>query len=305
MTSALWWAVMGVALGVGTPPVLRLMTRRGSDAAIVLAVWGFAVLTTTAAIAFPAFAQLLHLCGLTSPARGLGKWDVIAATFSGGALVVAVACGGWRWAGTVRQRRRLHDRHVQLSWLLTGRRPHRSATLWLPVGEPLAYSLSGRPALVVMSMGLRHCLDPAAVEAVQAHERAHVRRRHHLLTGMAHAAAAGLGWLPLMRQSPALVATLVELDADACVARVHGRHGLRRALQTLQASPAPAEALGMGALSTDVRMARLSAPISARPNGFAVALAAGCTRLLAGGVVMLGVLILWGLVSCPTGLGLP
>jgi Zn-dependent protease with chaperone function len=194
----------------------------------------------------------------------------------------------------------LHDIHVELAWLLTGRTPRPGAVLWLPASEPLAYSLAGNPALVVMSTGLQQCLDSAAVRAVEAHERAHVRRRHHLLIAVAQAAAAGLGWLPLMRQSPSLVRTLVELDADAHAARSHGNLGLRRALQTLQSASAPTPALGIASECTQLRLARLA---SSRPSAgrLAGSSAAWGAALVLGMTTLLTFAALTGLASCTAG----
>jgi Zn-dependent protease with chaperone function len=129
--------------------------------------------------------------------------------------------------------------------------------LWLPLDVPTAYSVSGRPPLVVASMALRHCLDADALAGVLAHERAHIARRHHTLVGAAEAVAAGLPWLPLMRRSPALVRTLVEFDADDHAARALGPEGLQRALQTLRPLHPPAPMLAITGDAVDMRMSRL------------------------------------------------
>ncbi|KUI37552.1 peptidase M48 [Mycobacterium sp. GA-2829] len=296
----MWWTIGGLAVGVLTPPVLRALTRRGTDAGVLLSVWGVLVCTTLAAVALPGLAELLHRCWLALHAGPPGQVDTIAGILSAAALGVAAIRGGWQLSRTGRQRRRLHDKHVELAWLLTGRSPRSGAVLWLPATEPLAYSLAGNPALVVMSTGLRQCLDSAAVRAVEAHERAHVRRRHHLLIAVAQAAAAGLGWLPLMRQSPSLVRTLVELDADAHAARSHGHRGLRRALQTLQSAPAPAPALGIASECTQLRLARLAGRRSSGGR-LAGSSAAWGAALVLGMTTLLTFAALTGLASCTAG----
>ncbi len=158
---------------------------------------------------------------------------------SGAAVVIAIIGGGWQIAGVTRHRRRVHARHTELAWLLTGgTAPQAGRVLWLPTSEPPhAYSLTGSPPLVVMSRGLRDCLDQAAVRAIRSHEDAHLQRRHHWFIAVAQALSAGIAWLPLTRQSPALVRMLIELDADAHAARIHGHRPLRRAIQTLRYAP--------------------------------------------------------------------
>lgn len=300
MTALMWWTIGGIAVGVFTPPILRALTRRGTDAAVLLTVWAALVCITLAAVALPGLAELLHRCWLALHAGPPGRVDTVAGIFSAAAVGVAALRGGWQLRRTGRQRRRLHDKHVELGWLLTGRTPRPGAVLWLPASEPLAYSLAGNPALVVMSTGLQQCLDSAAVRAVEAHERAHVRRRHHLLIAVAQAAAAGLGWLPLMRQSPSLVRTLVELDADAHAARSHGNLGLRRALQTLQNASAPTPALGIASECTQLRLARLA---GGRPSGdrLAESSAACGAALVLGMTTLITFAALTGLASCTAG----
>ncbi len=285
-------------MGVLAPPILRALTRRGTDAAVLLAMWGVLVCVTLAAVALPALAELLHRCWLALHDVPPAPIETVAGILSAAALAVAAIRAGWQASRTGGRRRRLHDKHAELAWLLTGRGPRSGTVLWLPASEPLAYSLAGEPPMVVMSTGLRQCLDRAAVNAVEAHERAHVRRRHHLLIAVAQAAAAGLGWLPLMRHSPSLVRTLVELDADAHAARTHGHHGLRRALQTLQSAAEPASALGIGGNCTQLRLARLTGGRVPNAGRFARSTAVWGAALVLGTTTLLTFAALAGLASC-------
>jgi beta-lactamase regulating signal transducer with metallopeptidase domain len=160
----------------------------------------------------------------------------------------------------VRQRRKLHRKHVHLLRILTGSEAVAGSTLWLDVPHLMAYSLAGRPALVVASDGLRRRLSREAVAAVLEHERAHLRGRHHLLVAIAEALAVALPWLPLMRRSPALVRALVEISADSAAARSHGSGAVRAALLTMSAvPPAPAATLGMAPAGLALRLSVLSA----------------------------------------------
>lgn len=296
----MWWTIAGITVGVLTPPLLRALTRRGTDAAVLLAVWAVLVCVTLTAVALPGLAELLHRCWLALHDGPPGQVDTLAGIVSAAVLGIAAIRGGWQLSCTGRQRRRLHDKHAELAWLLTGRGPQPGAVLWLPAGEPLAYSLAGDPPLVVMSIGLQSCLDGASVRAVEAHERAHVRRRHHLLIAVAQAVAAGLWWLPLMRQSPSLVRTLVELDADAYAARTHGRQGLRAALHTLQSAPAPSAALGIASECTQLRLERLDRPPLSRRR-FGGSGAAWGAALVLSMTTLLTFAALTALASCTSG----
>lgn len=300
MTPVMWWTIGGIAVGVLGPVPLRAFTRRGTDAAVLLAVWGMLVGMALTAVALPGLAELLHRCWLALHAGPSGGVDTVAGILSATALGLGVIRGGWQLTRARRRRRRLHDKHAELAWLLTGRGPQPGAVLWLPSPEPLAYSLAGDPPLVVMSTGLRQCLDRASVRAVEAHERAHVNRRHHLLIEVAHAVAAGLGWLPLMRHSPALVRALVELDADEHAARSHGHHGLSRALHTLRSVSTPSPALGITGDCTQLRLARLAhyRPPSRRTVGPRAVWGAALVLAIS---MVLSFAALTGLASCTAG----
>jgi hypothetical protein len=93
--------------------------------------------------------------------------------------------------------RALHRRHLDLLRILAHDSNERYPTLWLDLPDPVAYSVAGHPSLVVASNGLRARLSGEAVAAVLAHEKAHLRGRHHLLVGLAEAVARALPWLPL------------------------------------------------------------------------------------------------------------
>jgi Zn-dependent protease with chaperone function len=221
----------------------------------------------------------------------------VVAALSAVATGFAVVRGGWQWRRIRRQRRSLHQRHVELARLLTGAPPAAGEVLWLPAADPLAYSVAGDPPLIVLTTAVRQRLGHAAVEAVLTHERSHHARGHHLLIALAHAAAAGMGWLPLMRQSPRLVRVAVELDADADAVRRHGSHGVRQALELLAAIPAPGAALGMGGECTLLRLSRLDGRIPPGRSPIAGSTAAALVGAMWVSIAFTGVTVL---ASCVT-----
>ncbi|WP_234816810.1 MULTISPECIES: M56 family metallopeptidase [Mycolicibacterium] len=299
MTTALWWALAGVAAGSIAPVVLRSLIRRGTSAAALLGTWGVMVCLVISALAVPALVELAHRCSLTVRI-GDGRAGTVVGVLSAAVLLVAGTRAAWRLRAINRSRRRLYVKHFELTWLLTGSRPRGGGVLWLPVADPLAYSLAGHPAVVVATRGLRGVLDDAAVSAVLAHERAHVARRHHRLVALADAVAAGLGWLPLMRQSPSLVRMLVELDADAHAARIHGHRCLIRALRTLQRAAAPPAALGIAGECTQLRLDRLGARQSAGAGRLGGAATRWSSALIVAVACVLSLSAVIAIASCST-----
>ena len=112
---------------------------------------------------------------------------------------------------------------------------------------PVAYCLPGLlGARVVLSEGAVARLAPAELEAVLAHERAHLRARHDLVLeafGVLHRA------FPRYVSSAAAlreVTLLVEVLADAVAVRRTGPAPLLRALTALAGSRTPDAGLGAG-----------------------------------------------------------
>src|SRR5207302_4768176 len=85
--------------------------------------------------------------------------------------------------------------------------------------EPAAYCVAGRHPPVILTTGAVAALDPAQLQAVLAHERAHLAGRHHRLLAMARIGRQVLPFVPLMRDADLQVARLVELHADDAATR--------------------------------------------------------------------------------------
>ncbi|MFQ6170793.1 M56 family metallopeptidase [Oryzobacter sp. R7] len=111
---------------------------------------------------------------------------------------------------------------------------------------PTAYCIPGRGSRVVLSQGVLDALPRDQLDAVVAHEHAHLRGRHDLLLeffSVVHEAVPG----PL-RSEAALseVRLLVEALADRAAARRAGEVATARALVALAESRTPLSALGAG-----------------------------------------------------------
>ena len=106
--------------------------------------------------------------------------------------------------------------------------------VWIDAHEPLACAVPGRTPEIVLSTGLRALLTPAQVQAVVAHEYAHVRAGHGLLVRLAEVnARLTPGVLPAGRHLERATLRLVELIADDAAARQAGAANLANALAAM------------------------------------------------------------------------
>ena len=126
----------------------------------------------------------------------------------------------------------------------------------LDMASPEAFALPGKPGRIVVSRGMLRCLGDREREALLAHERAHLRGRHHLFQTLWRLSAAVN---PLLRPLSAAGGFVLERWADeeaavrvgdrAVVARAVGR----AALATSANRSRPALAATGGAVPQRVR----------------------------------------------------
>jgi len=243
MTIALVLLLGALLVAWTAPRLLEYRLYAGADPQTSLVSWATLVTSTllslTAAVSLvllpghgPArqVVALAHHCWAAVSHGSLPRTDEGVGLLAVALVTVAIVRGSGGVVRHARQRRKLHRKHLDLLRILTGGGATPGSTLWLDVAQPMAYSVAGRPALVVATEGLRRRLPAEAVAAVLEHERAHLRGRHHLMVAVAEALAAALPWLPLMRRSPFLVRALVEVSADSIAARSHGAEAVRTAL---------------------------------------------------------------------------
>ena len=124
---------------------------------------------------------------------------------------------------------------------------------------PTAYCLPGRRSRVVLTQGALAALPDDELEAVLAHERAHLRGRHDLLieyfTVLHHSVPGPVRSPEAMRE----VRLLVEALADRAAVRQSGAVTTARALLTLAQGQAPEAGLGAGGDGTTAARMRLLA----------------------------------------------
>lgn len=268
------------------------MTRWVEAAALLLLAWTVAVPVSTRfararrparePVAALVTWQAIGLCGglavltaeLTLAATGHpGPWrdavrHALAAPASAGAVgllglvlfglsiawLVAVLAGSF-----VRSARSRREHRVLLELL---GRPDRTADDHrfdvLDSAAPLAYSLPGRTAHVVVTTAARTRLADPELDAVLAHERAHLRQRHSLLVQPFVAWERSLPGLVPARAARRRVEELVELVCDDVAARAAGPEPLRQALDALLPAGRPrAERIGHVGVAPDPRLRAL------------------------------------------------
>ncbi|GAA3214529.1 M48 family metalloprotease [Dactylosporangium siamense] len=120
---------------------------------------------------------------------------------------------------------------------------------------------AGGPGHILVTSGLLRLIDAAEWRAVAAHERAHLRRRHHRTVALATTAAAVN---PLLRPVAGAVALLVERSADEdAVAAVGDRHMVARAIAKVAlAGGSRTGTLGAGGSDVVRRVAALTRPVT-------------------------------------------
>jgi Zn-dependent protease with chaperone function len=159
----------------------------------------------------------------------------------------------------LRATRRQASRHAQTARLAGHPDPALGAVL-VDHPQPHAYCVAGRHPTVILTTGALQALDSGQLEAVLAHERAHLAGHHHALLALARIARRALPFLPLMPAADAQVARLAEMHADDTATRAHDPGTLATALVALATASSPAPALAAAATDTVQRIHRMLGP---------------------------------------------
>jgi hypothetical protein len=155
--------------------------------------------------------------------------------------------------------RRQAVQHAQTARLVGRREPALGAVL-VDHEQPAAYCVAGPHPTVILTTAALQALDPGQVDAVLAHERAHLASHHHQLLAIARIGRQVLPFLPLMRDADTQITRLIEMHADDAATTDRDTGPLATALVVLAAAAGPA--LGLGAATTDAvqRIQRLLRP---------------------------------------------
>jgi hypothetical protein len=155
--------------------------------------------------------------------------------------------------------RRQAVRHAQTARLVGRPDPALGAVL-VDHEQPAAYCVAGPHPTVILTTAALQALDPDQVDAVLAHERAHLASRHHRLLAIARIGRQILPFLPLMRDADRQITRLAEMHADDTATAARGAGPLATALAVLAAAAGPAPGLAAAATDAVQRIQRLLSP---------------------------------------------
>lgn len=226
-----------------------------------------------------------------------------ALSLSGGMLAVTVLArvAYCLVAGLVTARR---QRRQQLDALaMVSRRRDGSDTLVVDHATVAMYCLPGRHPQIVVTTAAVAALDHDQLAAALAHERAHLRGRHHLVLTASDILRRAFPRIRAFRDAHHATMRLIELHADDIAARRNDRLTIATSLVRLAEATAPAAALGAGGSASLARVRRLVAPadpLSAAGSAIAL-LAAGALLALPVAVVVAPALAAAAADLCPIG----
>lgn len=247
---------LALVLAWPVPRLLARMTtfRQAPRAALVIwqSVTIAAVLSALAAT--PAVLPEIGQEALEGPgsARALATGGAILS----GLMLARVLVSGHQIGTRLRATRR---RHRDLVDLLSNAPEMRNEPIdpqlyVLEHATPTAYCVPGLRSRVVLSQGTIDALPAEEVEAVLAHERAHLRERHDLILEFFTVMYTALP--PILRSPEALreVQLLAEVLADRSAVKAVGPVVVARAVVAMARSAAPDAAMGAGSSTARIRL---------------------------------------------------
>ena len=248
---ALWQAI-GLAWGVATVGALAGFGASGLAGRSAVGLSGVATAAARAAG---------MLVG--NGAAAIRAWDVLAAlrvlSLLAGVVLLAVLC--WILIAAIAAVVRARHRQRALLGLLAHDDPKVPGALVVDYPAAAAYCVPGLRSAIVISAGALDLLDQAELEAVLAHERAHLRARHDLVLLPFCALSRAFRRSALALEANSQVALLVEMMADDRARRRLPARELATALLRVGASGgrAPVGALAVAGASTGAAAGRHSA----------------------------------------------
>lgn len=288
-----------LAVVVAGPPLLRRLTRGGHVPSLGVAAWLTAIgsvliswiaAATTAAIdvighwnhshfVAECLARLLGMA--TGDAGLLPRLALIAVAIAAAGAATATAARLTRTVARIRRRAHRHAHAVRM----VGHRWAQRDVVILDAAEPAAYCVSGRPPAIVVTTGAISALDERQLDAVVAHERAHLAGHHLHVVAALRSLAAVFPRLTLITDGAQHVSRLLEMCADDAAARRHGRGALLSGLLALS-GVTPLGALGAADIDVLARAERLTAPRASRASvSCLTALTSAVTVMVAGPLI--------------------
>jgi beta-lactamase regulating signal transducer with metallopeptidase domain len=217
-------------------PALGIMIWQSSQVGFIAA-----VVLGGSALALPsaAFGMGLHHLNVTLHAAvdHLGTdpsrhpWKAVGLGVCAAVLLALLRAG---LVGAVRVRRTRRQQYEMLRLL---GRPHPTCeAVVVDSSIPTAYCLGGRRGAVVLTTAALATLDQGELEGVLAHERAHLRGRHHWVKQAAELFSRAFGRIPLARLGQQEISRLIEVLADDRARRRSPAVAIASALVTIGAA---------------------------------------------------------------------
>lgn len=205
---------------------------------------------------------------------------------------------GWRSGRSLLRARAQSRGHAERARVI-GRRIDGVDAVVVDAAERAAYCVAGHPDTVVVTSAALDSLTDRNLQAVLAHERAHLAGRHHHVLAFVRALAVAIPGVPLFSTADREISLLLEMAADDAAARRCGSLTLLDALLALSMD-AQAPQGAFGATGTDVlaRAERLAAPAAARNRWSSRMLLTAATLLITGGPLILAALTAAGAMWC-------
>lgn len=278
-------ALLAIALAWPVPRLMAGFTsfRRAPRAALV--VWQATAVAAVLAALFTAPAAVPFIVRQQSRIAEHVGLVALAGALSG-FVVARLLVAGHRVGRNLRLVRR---RHRALVDVLAAHDERHLRVLEHPT--PTAYCLPGLSRRVVLSQGTIDRLPPDELDAVLAHERAHLAARHDLVLEfftVVHEAVP-----PFVRSDAALreVHLLIEVLADRAAVREAGTMPTARAIVGMAGGASPAGSLAMGSPPSAARV-RIGLLESARIWGLPVPVASALMYVFAAALVAMPVTLL-------------
>lgn len=264
------WLLLRAAWTERAPRLGVLAWQAASGSLVIAVVFGGLALAVPVTALTSGLAEVLAHC-IASVHNAYGTPAGAAASATGLLLAAGVvtrltSVTAAQWLRATRRRRAHADALALLG------RPHpRLGAVVVEHATPAAYCLPGRRRLVVITTGALAALDAAELDAVLAHERAHLTARHHVAVAAASALARAFPGVPLLAAAAEEIPRLVEMAADDAAGARADRGLVAGALVALAGAAAPVGALAAGGPAALARVRRLLDPAAPLPRGIAVA----------------------------------
>lgn len=203
---------------------------------LALACWHAALASSAGALVFSAIYSMALAHSHGQHGRGSHALMFSLASWAG-AFVLAACCALLlgRSEPVVRREHGVKE-HLRYAALTCRQSVEERAGItirYVETESPVAYSFHAPEATIVLSSSLRKQLSEQELDAIIAHERAHLNQNHHLALRVANINAAALPGFPPARRLKNSTEFLVELIADDVAATQCGSEPTESALTVM------------------------------------------------------------------------